>query len=509
MSFLCNNVAAITVAAVASAIAWLFGGTRADWLVPAVPWLLVFMVEVIFCFPQRHRGETTYDARQRVWHELKCSPVVWISVGFLLLQLVPFVNNGLCPSCDADLIAQGARAKPPFRMLPFCVNRWDHLEVLYWFALALTSMIAVSHCLTRRGKRLVIELIVWNGTALAALGFLQVATDAHGPYWTMQTTGSGLGVFFSTFGYPNMAGDYFTVLFGLAVALWADRFEQVRREESQTDVSELSGNEAKKYGRFWRKHYFLLPAVVLFCAALNTLSRAAILLTAATAVVYFLHTWVVVLSRMRKSRRVFFGVWSMMAFGLVIFFSTVTMPSKIQREVNTLESFGLLDRVTGKSQYHTRVATAIWKDHLLFGCGGWGYMHLSPTKLSPDEKLKMQTVGGANVHNDHLQFLAEHGLVGFGALLAIVVLLVWPVCRRWHAMVKGLRFKKGKDLPPRPIQIFALPAPVLFLMVSALVTVVHACADCPMRSCAVLTLFFITLAALPGFMPKHEIPRCR
>ena len=505
MSFLYNNVAVIAVAVVASVVAWLFGGARGDLLLPVVPWLLLIMIEVIFCYPQRHHGETTYEARARVWYELKHSKIVRVACLFMGLLLVPFVNNGLCPDCDSALIAQGISAAPPIPFLPFCVRRLEHLNTILWFAVALTSAVAVHHCLTRRGKRLVLELIVWNGAALAALGFVQGAMGAPGPFWCRLADGSRTLDFFSSFGYPNMAGDYFTTLFVLAVALWRDRCEQLRREEAGRDPSELSGSDAKKHGRFWRRHYFLMPAVVFFFAALNTLSRAAIILVTALAVICFVHTLVVILSRMRRSRRVFVGVWSMVVFGLIVFFSAISMPNRMRKEVQTLDSVGVLDRVTGRAQYHGRVAPAIWRDHLLFGCGGWGYAHFSPIKM---RELKistrgLQSVGGANVHNDHLQFLAEHGLVGYGCLVTIVVLLLWPVVWQWRAMVKDLRFKKGKDLPPKPIAIFALPAPVFFILLAAVATAIHACSDCPLRSCAVLDLFFISLAALPGFMPKE------
>ena len=506
MSFLYNNVAAIAVAVVASVVAWLFGGARGDLLLPVVPWLFVILVEVIFCYPQRHHGETTYEARARVWRELKRSKVGWVAFGFMVLLLIPFVNNGLCTQCDAALIAQGLNPKPPLQSLPFCVDRMDHLNVVLWFMIVLPSVIAVHHCLTRSGKRLVLELIVWNGAALAVLGFVQGATDAPGPFWRTLDGGRTTVEFFSAFGYPNMAGDYFTTLFGLAVALWRDRCEQLRREDAGKDPSELSGSDARKYGRFWRRHYFLMPAAVFFFAALNTLSRAAIILVTATAIIYFAHTLVIILSRMRRSRRVFVGVWSMVVFGLIVFFSAISMPNKMRKEVDTLESVGMLDRVTGRAQYHGRVAPAIWKDHKLFGIGGWGYGHFCADKMKqlniPYGQL--QAVGGANVHNDYMQFLVEHGAVGFGALLAIVVLLIWPVARQWRGMARDLRFKKGKDVPPRPKSIFVLPAPVLFIMITAAATAVHAFGDCPLRSCAVLDLFFISLAALPGFMPKQE-----
>ena len=506
MSFLYDNIAVIAVAAVASVMGWLFGGARGDLLVPVVPWLFALMLEIIICFPQRHRGETIYEARARVWRALKRSSVVWVSCALLLLLLIPFVNKGLCTGCDAAAIAQGFDPKPSLSFLPFCVDRLDHLSVVLWFMVVLPSVIAVHHCLTRRGKRLVIELIMWNGVAMAVFGFVQSALGAPGPFWTKTFNSWGnTCYYFSTFGYPNMAGSYFTAMVGLALALWRDKYEQIRREEAGLDPSELAGSDAKKYGRFWRRHYFILPAVVLFFAALNTLSRAAIILVTTTALIYFAHTLVSLLSRMRRSRRVYVGVWSMVVFGLIVFFSTIMMPEKMKKEVDTLGTVTMLNRVTGKGQYHAQVAASIWRDHLLFGVGGWGYRHLCTDKMKELEIpfRELQIDGGANVHNDHLQFLAEHGLVGFGLMVTLIVLLLRPIVKQWRAMVLEFRFKKGKDLPPKPIQIFALPAPVFFILVAMSAILIHAFSDCPLRSCAVLDLLFISIAALPGFMPKQ------
>ena len=507
MSFLYNNVAVIVVAAVASAVGWLFGGARGDLLLPVVPWLFALMMEIILFYPQRHHGETIYEARARVWRAMRRSPLVWVSCGLFLLLLIPFVNNGLCTGCDAALIAQGRNPKPLVSFLPFCVNRLDHLNVVLWFAVVLPSVVAVSHSLTRRGKRLVVELIMWNGVALAIFGFMQGALGAPGPFWTKVLNRWGnTSYYFSTFGYPNMAGAYFTAMVGLAMALWRDKCEQIRRVESGLDPSELAGSDAKKYGRFWRRHYFLMPAVVLFFAALNTLSRAAIVLVTSTALIYFAHTLVLVLSRMRRARRVYVGVWSVVVFGLIVFFASITMPEKMKREVDTLGTVTMLDRVTGRGQYHVQVAASIWRDHLLFGVGGWGYRHFCTDKMKelgiPLRQLQID--GGANVHNDHLQFLAEHGLVGYGLILTIFVIFIRPIVKQWRGMVQALRFKKGKDVPPKPIQVFALPAPVFFILVAAAAVLIHAFGDCPLRSCAVLDVLFVSLAALPGFMPKQE-----
>ena len=502
MSFLWDSFAPFAVAAASSAVVWMFGGTRGGLLTPVVPWLVALLVETLFFFPQRRPGETSFEARSRVWRALKRDPAAWTALGLFLLLLVPFVNNGRCPLCDAHEIAAGLPANPPVPILPFCVDRIDHWNVVLWFALALSSLVVVRQALTRRGKRLVLELLVWNGMGLAALGFLQNALGAPGPFWA--TDGGALyGVtdFFSVFGYPNMGGDYFTTLFGLSLALWRQRLEDCREARAAKDISSAAPPPRRQ---FWSKHYFLIPAVVFFYAALNTLSRAAILLVTLTAVIYFLHSFVSFVAHKSKANRVRAGAWTALGLAVVVTLSCLFAPSGVQRELDTLGTEEVLNRVTGKGQYHVRVATEIWKDHVLFGCGGWGYIHFCVSKMTPDDLKGMQMVGGINVHNDYLQFLAEHGVVGFGAMVALVVILLWPVASTWRRLAKEARFKKGRDAPPRPTQIFALPAPAFFILVTAAATCIHAFGDCPFRSPAVLTLFFVSLAAIPGFLPRDE-----
>ncbi len=497
MFFLYDNVVVMAVSTIACVFAWLYGGIVADRLVPVMPWLTVLLWEVMLCFPQRHQGESSYDARDRVWKAYKKDPLTWVVVGFCVLLMIPFVNTGLCPNCDYVKIHQlglDPVAKVPF--LPYCVNRLQHLNVVMWFVPALTAMLAVKHSLAKRGKRLVLELIVWNGVGLSLIGFLQQLTGAAGPLW--HDFGRRTVYFFSTFGYPNMGGDYFTTLFGLSVGLWRWNLEEQRTKSQAKEVDSL--DKAASRG-FWRKHYFLIPVVIFFFSALMTLSRAAILLTSGLALTFFLHSFAVFFMRTSKVKRVKaagFGLLGLILIGLTLF---CFLPEDIQKEVDTLNTVAVLDRVTGRGQYHARVATEVWKDNFLFGCGGWGYKHFCLTKMTPAELKQLQTVGGINVHNDYLQFLAEHGIVGFGAILAIVTLLLIPLVRIWSALVRSIRFSSIRNSLPHPQMIFILPAPVFCILMTALATCIHAFADCPFRSPAVLTLFFVSLAAMDGFLP--------
>ena len=498
MSFLYDNIATLAVAALVCTFAWLFGGTRGDLLMPTIPWLLFFLAEMMICFPQRHPGEPTVEARARVWSALRKDPLTWVSVGFLLLLLIPFLNKGLCPICDyAEITFQGADPKPPIPFLPYCVNRLHHLNVCLWFFPALTAMLAVKHALVGRGKRLLLEIVVWNGALLGLLGIVQTATGAKGPLWIKSMVMPGH--FFSTFGYPNMAGDYFTTLFGLSIALW-------RWTISQDD--KVGNREVRTANKdFWLRHIMLIPALICFFSALATLSRAAILLTISLAIVFILHAYASFFKKMSRLKRVRVLFASLVAVVALVLGLILWTPRDLQREVNTLNTTEILDRVTGRQQYHVRVATEIWKENFLFGCGGWGYKHLCIPKMTKAELRQIQMVGGINVHNDYLQFLAEHGLAGFGCLVAIMVLLVLPIGRAWNRLMKAARFLPAKDAPPRPYAFFVLPAPVFCILLTALATLIHAFGDCPLRSPAVLTLFFVSLAAMPGFLPYSIVEK--
>ena len=480
MSFIHRNIAALFIFILVAALGWLYGGRMGSISRSVLPWLLVIMSDIALCFPQRREGESTSHARKRVWRALREDPLSWVVLSFLLLLCVPFLNVGMTPE---------------LKFLPFCVDRVSHFSVFLWFASALSAALLAKHALTRSGKRTLVEMIVWNGVAMAALGFVQLVAEAPGPLWS--TMVKNPGHFFSTFGYPNMAGDYFTVLFCLSVAQWRNRLDDIRHHlEGTQDAKRLP-----KHKLFWMKHYLLIAALVNFFAALNTLSRAAIILVSVSAAILFAHAGIVALARMKKVDRVKAGAFCAMALLLIAVAATAFMPDGMHREMSTLSSREALDRVTGRGESHATIATQIWREHLLFGCGGWGYATLCVEKLPP---TKYWAPGSANVHNDHLQFLVEHGLVGYGLLVAVVVLLMIPVGRSWITLAKGVRFLPHKKQPPPPQSFFAFPGSAFSMLVAAAVPVIHAFGDCPLRSSAVLTLFYVTLACVGGYLPREE-----
>jgi len=503
MWFYRNNIVAFHAALVVCAFAWLWGGMRGAELVPVMPWLVALLAEVMLFFPER-RGpdESTYLARDRVWKAMRKDPLVWVEIGFIALLLIPFGNTGLCPSCDAAAVAEGLDPRPLISFLPYCVAPRHHLTVFLWFLPTMVAVTAVKHSLTKGGKRAFCEMIVWNAAALAVLGFVQQVAGAPGPLWW---NGGAMAVkpyFFSTFGYPNAGGSFFASTFALSVAIWRRRCDDVRMEYTEGKKRRTES----KHSLFWRQHYMVIPTLLVFFAALNTLSRAAILLVSLAAVILLVHAAICTLARLKRVQRVRTGALMTLAVVVLAILVTTFTPQSIRKEMGSIKgSNELLDRVTNRGEYHARVAMDLFWEHPLFGCGGWGYAHLSPTKMTEDEMSGIKSgwaQGAANVHNDYLQFLVEHGVAGFGCLVAIAVLLLLPACRTWVTLAKAYRFADAKHRPPPPRAIFALPAGAFAVLVGALVILVHAFGDCPMRSPAVLSLFYVELAALDGFLPR-------
>ena len=520
MLFLYDNAVTLSVAAVCCTFAWVFGGTIPSALMPAVPWLLAFMLEMALCFPQRHSGESTPEARERVWSGMKRDPMTWIVAVFLLLLLVPFFNKGLCPCCDYPAINfDGFSEKPPVPYAPFCVNRMEHLTVCVWFFPTLIGAVVVRHALLKRGKRMLLEMVVWNGAALGVLGIVQHLSGAKAPLWCESVCRPPY--FFSTFGYPNMAADYFTTLFGLAVAVW--RWKVFSVEES---LDEGEGEAQAKANRkiFWSKHMLLIPAALFFFCAMMTLSRAAILFTSVLAVLFFVHAFASFVAKMPPSRRVKAVAATLLVLVLISTFFVVFLSNhdkivaksgaasadiraEFRKEASQIGGRGLFDRAAGVGSSTVQLAVRVWLDNPLFGCGGWGYRHFSIVKRSNAEFNAAFSRGAANVHNDYLQFLAEHGAVGFALLGTVFLMLLWPTFRVWRAIVASVRFMKPKDQPPKPVAVFALPASAFCILLTTLATMVHAFGDCPLRSPAVLSLFFVSLACVDGFLPRLRTSR--
>lgn len=492
MNWFTKNVLLLHLVALVVLLGWIHGGTRADLLMPVIPWVAGLCLEWLLVFPQAKRDETLLDCRERVWRKLKRDPLTWVSLALLVLLAIPLMNVRPEPVCDP---ATGAwtNAPAPIPWLPSCVDPAVHDGVLLWFAAGLIAMLAAKHGLLKRGKRLLLEAICWNGAALALLGFAELAVGTDKLLWLTPMP----GYFFSAFGYPNVAGAYFTLIAGLSFGIW---LQDVSERSNLAYVLTEEGSDEER--SFCAIHRMLAPTILCFAAAIATLSRAAILLSVLLAFVLTAYALRYVWDRIQKATRVtLVATVGAVILSLTALFFTLRLES-LKKEVRTITWSAITERVTGRGYYHARVAKAIFRDYPAFGVGGWGYPAYQAQYTTDEDNKHLQIVGGANVHNDSLQFLAEHGIVGYGLMLAIILLLAAGL------IVPAVRFCRLKNVPVKTVThdkgdgwLYRIPPPVVAVFASTAATICHSFGDLPFRAPSVLTVWLLAYVCALGWLP--------
>lgn len=498
MNWFARNILLVHLAVLVVVFSWVHGGTRPDLLAPVIPWLTVILLEWLLVFPQAKTTETLAESRRRVWRALARDPLTYVSAVLTVLLVIPLFNVAPAPYFD-EAKKLWLNPAPPVAWLPGCVSPDQHAVLLLWFPPALVAALGAKHGLLKKGKRILLEVICWNGAALAVLGFVQLMAETKELLW-LTPMGS---YFFSTFGYPNFAGAFFTLIAAVSLGLW---FQQVVKMAGLAPSFVVSEEDEPS---LIRTHRMLLPAALSFLGAFASLSRAAILLSSLVAVILTVYMFAYVWNRITAGTRVMI-VSLTGALVLAIGVSLVVFKlDSLKREVSTITVRSVVERVTGSGYYHARAAKAMFRDHAVFGVGGWGYPIYLHQYLTPDDTKRIQIQGGANVHNDSLQFLAEQGFVGFGLLVASALLLALPLL--WQAVCL-CRVMPAQEIPGGSAKwggrLLCIPPPVVAVWVGTCATVCHSLGDLPFRAPSILIVWVLSLACVTGWMPVvRNVPK--
>lgn len=491
MNWLAKNILFLHVAVLIIALGWIHGGTRPDWLLPVVPWLSLAILEWLLLCPQPKKDEPLLESRRRVWSALKSDYLFYVSLAFTILLLIPFFNIAKEP-VYVEATKTWEVFAPPVKWLPFTTNIRRHGIVLLWFIPAMITVLAVKHGMLKRSKRILLEVICWNGAALALLGFLQLAFKA--------TAILGLTkldtYFFSVFGYVNIGAAYFTLIGALSFGLW---LQQAAEDANLTAVSTLEVDEIQPP---FVVHRMLLPTVLCFAGAIATLSRAAMLLCSLLFVVFVIYGLAYIWKRISLGIRIsVLSSLSALIFSMVVLFFALPLEG-LKKEMSTITPSAIIERVFGTGQYHVRISKDILSDYPLFGVGGWGYPVYQRVYMTAEDYKQMQIVGGSNVHNDMFQFLAEHGIIGFGLMMLFVAFLVIPLCRE---VICFCRLKPSGDQVSSTVLkthwFYRLPPVIVVIFAGTTATVIHSFGDLPFRSPAVLVVWLTAFVCAYGWLP--------
>ena len=494
MLFFVRNAVAFQILALAAVFSWVHGGTRPDLLLPVVPWLTFFIWQMGLVFPQAKSTENLAQARSRVLHSLVRDPAAWLALLSTIYLAIPLFNATGAPVYDA-VAKEWILPKVPIPWLPSCVDSSEQASMLLWFPPVFSAAIIARHALLKRGKRIVMQGVCWNAAALAALGLIQLWKGAKGIFWVGEEMPRH---FFSTFGYPNFAGAFFTFAFLLSLGLWIGRInsfvacfgpDALRKRE----VDSESETAFAKYG-------LLIPVFLNLAGAICSLSRAAILLTAVSLLAYGVYVLSGFIRRASSSQRLISVSVAAAVLVTAVLGSTLMAPRAYKDEIKTITFESVWKRISGQEcRYHNRVAMQIFSDYPAYGSGAWGYPHYQKIYMSEKEIKSMQIIGGANVHNDYCQFLAEFGTLGFCLIVSTMLCFVSGAVVR---LVRYNRSASSKRIALSPKWLYRMPPEAVAVFVASTATLIHALGDLPFRTPAVVIMWLCAWACLDGFVPS-------
>lgn len=523
---------------------WLGGGIVAQWLRPWALWLALLTAEVALLVPEQRRTESLFEARRRVWRGVARDPLTWLSAALCLYLTVQWVNactflewdaaarawRALSPAFEGlrhpetaaamalpptDVATEGFRFLPqPWAWLPWSLRADEARGVLDWFVPSLVAALAARHALLGRSKRMLLAFVCAMASALAVAGIVQFAVGGEFLYWGMKSN----AFFFATFGYPNHAACFFPAVMALSVgmALWAaEHREHTRAPPWAYGLAAalcgasgiLSGSRAGmlftlavtavtalyvplRYFASWPGRLRLAVPVLLLAVAVSVVGTAGFRIYATRA--NRARAEAVAAAKSDEERA---------AASRMPRYTPMPSIDAVFQEIDGTEWGEFFAHpMLMRSGYQGILALRQHADHPWFGTGAWSFRWLNARYIdatNPEEQkwfANRMGVGQANVHNDTLQFLAEHGWVGFGLMLGCVAALVLP-------FLKALFVSPAhtvSDAQADRCWLNRLNVACLFVAMATALIALHSFIDLVFRSPACLLLYALMLVCAPA-----------
>ena len=550
-----RTIVFVLVALMLTLFTWLGGGIVPRWLAPWVPWLTFLILEVMLLLPEQRRNESLLEARSRVGRAVLRDPLTWITVLITLFLTTQWLNaytflewnptnqawdvvspafEWLChPSVEALLKSPPAdptRAafvripdSVPVPWLPHALRSDEAATVLAWFTPVLVALLALRHATLRHSKRLMAAFICAMTSVLAIAGIIQYVVGGTFLYWGMESH----AFFFATFGYPNHAACFFPAVMALSIGmfLWVIEHREHTRIPPWCYILSailcaisaiLSGSRAgvlftlaivgftaiyipiRYFGSMSPKMRIAVPAT-LFAMAAVIIGTAAFRIYAVNA-----NTERALAMKTAETPEAYEATFQLPSYRAIPAIDTVL------KEIGDTDWEHFISHpMLMRAGYQGILAIRQLEDFPLFGAGAWSFRWLNINYINkddPEEKTWLrsrQGVGQANVHNDALQFLAEHGWVGFGLMLACIAALAIPF---WQALLRSPSIPMNDTVADR-VWFNRICAYCVFALVATTLIAAHSFIDLIFRSPACMMLYGLLFVCAEGFVPKKRLPQ--
>lgn len=540
------------VALMLTLFTWLGGGIVPQWLAPWTPWLTFLIVEVMLLLPEQRKNESLQDARSRVWRALLHDPLTWLTIALTLFLAIQWINaytfiewnplqktwEVVSPAFDClrhpdvETIIQQPPANPsqpvylripdsvPVPWLPHALRSDEAVTVLAWFTPVLVALLAIRHATLRHSKRMLCTFICGMTSLLAIAGIIQFVVGGTFLYWGMESK----AFFFATFGYPNHAACFFPAVMALSIGmlLWnLEHREHTRIPPWFYIISALlcaisailSGSRAgvlfalaiatfttiyvpiRYFGSMSVKYRIAVPTL-LFIATLTVIGSAAFRIYATHANQH----------RAEALRVASTPEEHAAAFALPAYRSIPAIDTVLREIGDTDWAIFFENPMLMRSGYQGILALRQFDAYPYFGTGAWSFRWLNAQYINtdaPEEQKWLRDrkgVGQANVHNDTLQFLAEHGMVGFGLMVGCIIVLAIPF---FFALFRSPSIPMSDAVADR-CWINRICAYCVFAFVATTMIAAHSFIDLVFRSPACMMLYGLLFVAADGFVPRKK-----
>ncbi len=359
---------------------------------------------------------------------LNALPVSWKEPLIAWLLLAPWViaivlgwrgtyNPAYVP-LDNTLLAE-IMALPHSANQPTTINPIrSRLYLAFYGALTLFLASAWLTLRTRRAVRLLLTIILINGTILTVLGIVVNATGSDRMLWFIESHSQS---FFGTIYYKNHWGALVVLWTGMSMGLALDAWRRARERLCFPDFTLVC--------------FLLIPpmllSILLAQARASALAAAGVLSLAVFGAIRQIpggssrpwHAGLMILT-------------FLVAIGSLLWIARPQAERLYQRSERQISRFmdGEIDADARLASY--RSALSVIEARPLWGWGAGSYPYIYP--LYADESLIRRDgkpLFFEFVHNDYLQLLAEHGIVGaILLLLSPVLILIGTRRQSWRQL---------------------------------------------------------------------------
>ncbi len=477
MKWLLKNFVLLHVAAVFFLVSFLGGGTRGEWLRAWAPWMTLAVWQALMIFPQQKKNETLFQARERTWHGLFRDPILYLGLALVGLLTLQALNGPRIQEYAYDLKAW-IYLPPPLSGLPGCIAPKEAASIIWWFAPALSCVLAIRHGMLKSGKRMLMEIFCWQACVLSVLGLIQYFRGTQFMFGNLVMPTHA----FASFGYPNFAAAYFTFAFILSIGIFVW-------------YQDHSKEEAALMGRL-----MIIPMIMCLLGAIFSFSRAGVLFAIGGGIIFGIYCVLRGWGRMSRIGKLIttVGLVAFLALSTVMLFSFRN--SGVVKEISDTKwdaFFG--GRLTGN--YQVQCALDMWKDYPMFGVGGWSYRYMAYQYIPEEKWAPLKGTGQANIHNDSVQFLCEHGLVGFGLMLAIFGCLFVPALLSWWKTPQNENVTALKKIP----WFYRVNIVYTAIFFATVMLIAHSFFDIPFRAPALMMLFLCSYVLARGYDIKRFV----